>query len=366
MGFRKHLLVLLCSVLLMPAFVGAEQALMLKGFVVDAENPYRLRFIFEGAQEGEKQRAEALRQIRYFLATLTLPQESLWVNLSPDPADKIMPEDLELTDLGIDLLAEDLELKKTTASLLLPDQETGTLFWDNLLKQNEEDVEKGSASIGRIWIVPDQAEVFQYNDLVLLGDATLDVKHESAADLRTSPVSTALSPNIKKFLLPKIRKEINSAATFQNLRCMYAAMVLATYYKSYFQDLQKDYANQRKLRGLEPAVPEDIERLYDLYLQHYELGGEHVVEEWDDKAEVFVERGYTRGGFLGNRLNDIVMQKEVSLIEKLPKVKNIGITNIKLRPLREKGRKRYTGLVPVLLDWTVVDDVESIRVLLTE
>jgi hypothetical protein len=73
---------------------------ILKGIKVHPDNPFRFDFILDqgdspslvqrGGQGELKQ--EATRLIKYFLASLTIPEKDLWVNLSPYEKDRIVPE----------------------------------------------------------------------------------------------------------------------------------------------------------------------------------------------------------------------------------------------------------------------------------
>ena len=42
-----------------------------------------------------------------YLASMTIPKDDLWVNLSPYEKDRIIPNELGKTELGRDMLAQD-------------------------------------------------------------------------------------------------------------------------------------------------------------------------------------------------------------------------------------------------------------------
>ena len=73
--------------------------------------------------------------IKYFLASLTIPEKDLWVNLSPYEKDRIIPQSFGLTEMGRDLLAEDYMLKQITASLIYPEDEIGKKFWKRIYEE---------------------------------------------------------------------------------------------------------------------------------------------------------------------------------------------------------------------------------------
>ena len=60
--------------------------------------------------QGEEFRKESIKLIRYFMAALTVPEDEMWVNLSPYENERIIPEELGKTELGRDMLAPTLIL----------------------------------------------------------------------------------------------------------------------------------------------------------------------------------------------------------------------------------------------------------------
>ena len=84
---------------LSPSFVPP----MLKGIKIFVDQPLRFDFIVDKGQnglEGETFKKESAKLIKYFLASLTVPQEDLWVNLSPREKDRIIPQAFGLTEMG--------------------------------------------------------------------------------------------------------------------------------------------------------------------------------------------------------------------------------------------------------------------------
>ena len=104
---------------------------ILKGIKVHPDNPFRFDFILDQG-DGSVETAinpslqeESTKLIKYFLASLTIPEKDLWVNLSPYEKDRIIPQSFGLTEMGRDLLAEDYMLKQITASLIYPEDKIG-------------------------------------------------------------------------------------------------------------------------------------------------------------------------------------------------------------------------------------------------
>ncbi|MBI3602070.1 MAG: hypothetical protein HY209_04180, partial [Candidatus Omnitrophica bacterium] len=90
---------------------------ILKGIKVHPDNPFRFDFILDKGDSPaghEQLKDESAKLIKYFLASLTIPEKDLWVNLSPYEKDRIIPNSFGLTEMGRDLLAEDYLLKQIT------------------------------------------------------------------------------------------------------------------------------------------------------------------------------------------------------------------------------------------------------------
>ena len=114
---------------------------ILKGIVIHPENALKFDFIFyKGDRElsGAAKKEEYTKLIKYFLASLAVPDDDQWVNLSPYEKDRIIKEDFGKTEMGRDLLAQDYMLKQITASLIYPSEKLGREFWDRIYRQAQE------------------------------------------------------------------------------------------------------------------------------------------------------------------------------------------------------------------------------------
>ncbi|MBI5416195.1 MAG: hypothetical protein HZA29_05210, partial [Candidatus Omnitrophica bacterium] len=142
--------------------------ILVKGMIIHPENPLQFDFIVDPGDSrlrGEELRAESTRLIKYFLASLTVPEDELWVNLSPYEKDRIISDTLSQTEMGRDMLAQDYVLKQLTASLMYPEKELGRKFWDRVYKKAQQ--EFGTTEIpvdtfNKVWIVPEKAVVYQH------------------------------------------------------------------------------------------------------------------------------------------------------------------------------------------------------------
>ena len=154
---------------------------VLKGIKLDPKNPWKFHFLVDkgdpvkspkgdhGAgidhrSETRDFKNEVNRLIKYFFASLTVPQEDLWVNLSPYEKNRIIPALFGKTEMGRDLLAQDYILKQITASLIYPEEETGKKFWKRIYEEAAR--RYGTTNIpvntfNKVWIVPERAVVYE-------------------------------------------------------------------------------------------------------------------------------------------------------------------------------------------------------------
>ena len=126
-------------------------------------------------------RSESDKLIKYFLASLTIPEKDLWVNLSPYEKDRIVPQEFGQTEMGRDLLAEDYLLKQITASLIYPESKLGKEFWQKVYAQAQ--AKYGTTNIpintfNKVWIVPEKAVVYENKGVAFVLENHLKVMLE--------------------------------------------------------------------------------------------------------------------------------------------------------------------------------------------
>ncbi len=86
-------------VALSPRFMPVQ----LKGIVIHPENPLRFDFIIndgDAVLNPQDKRQEYKKLIKYFLASLAVPDKNQWVNLSPYEKDRIINDDFGKTFLS--------------------------------------------------------------------------------------------------------------------------------------------------------------------------------------------------------------------------------------------------------------------------
>ena len=76
---------------------------MIYGLTIHPDNPLMFDFIVgpgDSDLDDEELKTEADRLIKYFLASLTVPENEMWVNLSPYQKERIVPKSFGETEMG--------------------------------------------------------------------------------------------------------------------------------------------------------------------------------------------------------------------------------------------------------------------------
>ncbi|MEW5894402.1 MAG: hypothetical protein AB1650_01400 [Candidatus Omnitrophota bacterium] len=293
-----------------PAFV----PVLLKGMTVHPENPFEFDFIIDSGHEKFKQedlKKESERLVKYFLASMTVPQNDLWVNLSPYEKDRIIPEELGKTELGRDLLEQDYILKQLTATMMYPEEELGKKFWERVRKLAKDKygiTEIPTDTFNKVWILPETATVFEYENTVYITDAHLKIMLDTdyfamtkTEDQRPQTEVRELSESvIREIILPEIEKEINTGKNFATLRQIYHSLILAKWYKQTVKNsiMSQVYIDKNKIAGIDINDPQMKEKIYDRYMQAYKKGVfNYIKEDYDELSHTVTLHEYFSGGF---------------------------------------------------------------------
>ncbi|MBN1869265.1 MAG: glucose-6-phosphate isomerase [Candidatus Omnitrophica bacterium] len=295
---------------------------MVTGITIHPENPLEFDFIIGSGDdrlEGEAFEQESTRLIKYFLAALTVPEEEMWVNLSPYEKDRIIPQGFGDTEMGRDLLAQDYILKQLTASLMYPEDELGDKFWSKVRAKAFEKF--GTAEIpmntfNKVWIIPDEAIVYEHGASAFVVKSHLKVMLEEdyiALENAQNVGATGRSPVqedvkvisgvstevIREILIPEIEKEVNNGETFANLRQIYNSVILAAWYKQNLKDslLGQVYVGKNKTAGVDMQDKHENQKIYDQYLEAFKKGVyNYIKEDYDPVTEQVIPRKYFSGG----------------------------------------------------------------------
>lgn len=323
----------------MVAMSPKNEPAMMVGLELDPHNPFKLNFMIDQGEKplsGDIQRQEFQKLIKYFLVSLTVPNDDMWVNLSPYEQNRIIPNDFSKTAMGRDLLAEDYILKQITASTIYPEVRIGKEFWAQVY--NHAAKEFGTTNVpvntyNKVWIVPDKAVVYEKNGTALLMESHLKVmleedylalqKHvilSGAKDLNVTLDSSALPQNdthkiasqfVRKIVLPLLEKEVNEGKNFASLRQAYSGMLMATYFKRSLRQsiLGQIYADKNKVLGVnlkDSSVQK--ERIYQQYLKAYKKGVfNYIKEDVDTISQQIIPRKYFSGGVVGFKESNLAM-----------------------------------------------------------
>jgi len=294
-------------------------ALTLKGMKVNPENPMQFEFILDKGDYQEKQGYPISRDIeqlvKFFLTSLTVPDQDLWVNLSPYEKDRIIPESFGQTQMGRDLLAEDYILKQVTASLIYPEGETGKKFWTKVYTEAADKFGTTNVPVNtfnKVWIVPEKASVYEHvtrqgstSVSAYVVDSKLKVMLEqdylslSKHQAQATDNAAIGSQIVRDIVIPQLNKEVNEGKNFALLRQVYNSLILATWYKKKIKDslLKEVFVNQNKIAGVNANDPKEKQRIYQLYLQAFKKGVfNYIKEERDPLTNQMVPRKYFSGG----------------------------------------------------------------------
>lgn len=311
---------------------------MIKGVNLYPDNPLKFDFIIdkgETAFSDEEFKKESSKLIKYFLASLTVPENEMWVNLSPYEKNRIVPQTFGETEMGRDLLAQDYMLKQLTASLMNPDDKLGGEFWQRVYTKAQE--KYGTTDIpmntfNKIWIVPEKAVVYEHEkgafvikshlkvmleeDYLALEANKNSTKH-GLGDVKVDElkvVSGVQSAIIKDLLIPEIEREVNEGKTFANLRQIYNAVILASWYKQALKEsiLGQVYVDQKKLKGVETDDKTVNEKIYSQYVESFKKGVYNFIkEDYNPETQEVINRKYFSGG-VDNSMVGQVVQKDIT------------------------------------------------------
>jgi len=292
---------------------------ILKGIKVHPDNPFRFDFILDKGDaelSNIQLRDESSKLIKYFLASLTIPENDLWVNLSPYEKDRIIPQSFGLTEMGRDLLAEDYMLKQITASLIYPEGGIGKRFWKRVYEIAQKRYGTTNISVNtfnKVWIVPEKAVVYENaksgtayvveNKLkvMLEGDYLSLEKHEGIQSEQAQNKGTNQlgSQIVREIVIPELTKEVNENKNFAQLRQVYNSLILAVWYKKKIKDsiLEQVYADKNKVTGINIDDPNEKDKIYQRYLQAFKKGVyNYIKEDIDSGTQETIPRKYFSGG----------------------------------------------------------------------
>ncbi len=342
---------------------------MIRGVSIHADNPLRFDFIIDRGDKplsGQLQQSEYQKLVKYFLTSLTVPEKDLWVNLSPNEKDRIIPEKFGLTEMGRDLLGQDYLLKQLTASLMYPEEELGEQFWQRVRQQTFERYGHTDIPLNafrKVWIVPERAVVFEDNNTAYVADSFLKVMlEEDYAELPHSSITDdsdeqfSMSDVVREIIVPELEHEVNFGEHFAQLRQIYSALILATWYKQTLREslLGQVYVNKNRVRGVDVQDSSAKEKIYAQYLKAFEIGVyNYIKEEYDPESQSVIPRQYVSGG-AGLQLSGVL-----SRYQRLTSLPRRAYSNMRALARKALGS---TGLDRIVVDLREVPASEQLIV----
>lgn len=312
----------------------------IKGLAFNPQDPFNFKF-FINSPSNKATDKELNRFMRYFLGFLSLPQDKLWVNLSPYEGTRIIPEELVKLDIGRDFLLEDYILKKVTAGFTHPQTNIGKRFWQDIEKITYDITKSRKVAVNtlfKVWIMPDKAVINEYiqpgsktkRPLVIatIKEAKLRVMLEedyfakqnnqgigskSAVNKYIGAINQEVKQLFKRTILPLIEEYVNSSLDFAGLRQMYQALILANYFKVLFKDhkVYKYYFNSGKLKFLALGDEKIKDLVYQAYLASGKDGAyKSLIKESTISSKKKIMRRCFSGGIIipKNIITEIITQ----------------------------------------------------------
>lgn len=296
---------------------------LLKGIRVYSDDPFRLDFILDKGHSGNANnslKSESIRLLKYFLASVTVPEQDLWVNLSPYEKDLIVPDAFGVTQMGRDLLEQDRRLKQITASVLHPDAKLGKAFWARVYAEAWR--RYGTSDIpvdafNKVWIVPDKAVVYEHGQSAYVRESRLKVMLETdylATSIASLPAgaqgATSIAPVfgkddeitqavLREVIIPVLEKEVNEGENFALLRQVYHSLILAIWYKDKVKEslLGDAYVDQSLTAGIDIEDKMEKYKIWVDYVKAFREGAyNYIKEEVDPVTRQPVPRQYFSGG----------------------------------------------------------------------
>ncbi len=296
-------------VALSPAFTPAH----LQGIVIHPDNALQFDFLIHKGDSNlsvVQKMEEYNKLIKYFLASLTVPDADQWVNLSPYEHNRIIKDNFGQTEMGRDLLGQDYLLKQITSSLMYPESGLGKSFWNKVYEKAYKELGNTNIPVNtfnKVWIVPSEAVIHENGNTafivkshlkVMLEEDYTSLEKHTATNTPRNQTHALSSKAIKDIILPALEQEVNEGKNFAQLRQVFSGMILATWYKQALKEsiLGKVYADKAKIKGVDQN-PKNNEQIYQQYLQAFKKGVYNYIKEDEDKfTNQPIPRKYFAGG----------------------------------------------------------------------
>lgn len=221
------------------------------GMIFPINNPIQIGYNIYVDENHPQPSGEALlalqKRLGHYMTTFVVVEgHYIHVDLSPFKPYCGLSEPLRHTELGRDLLAEDLQLKLYTSRLLHPVTNSGKGFWDEL--ESLPMLPKKLETCVRAWIVADGAKVeentVEDKGQVILKEMrlkvlceidynTLNALHGRDIGQQDQVVSeeNAVMDAFKRHILPHLQQAVSFGPGFGVLRQIYSVLVMAKWFR---------------------------------------------------------------------------------------------------------------------------------------
>lgn len=302
----------------------------LRGIKINLNNPHELEFLFDTNDQTKMSQEDIQRNVNYFFTGLGVEESDIWVNLSPYEANRILPQSIDDTELGRDLLLQDYLLKQISSSLTHPETGLGEAYWES----------KGSHwsmdGANKYWITPAKAQVYVENNAAIINNAQLAVISE------TEYLESNEENSHKRDILSLLNEDVNSGIRFSKLRQIYNALIMATWFKKYFFDtLYKQLINTNSLAGLDVVDSDMKSKVFELYCKSFERGVYDYVKKIKSNGVVNKKR-FISGGFT---LSSAVNEFEVSNTKDKPENPNGDLVKARFKLTHGQAAKSISRLI---------------------
>ena len=273
---------------------------------------------------GEDVKSSAAALMEYFKIGLRLPNSAFWVNLRPDSPDRVIDPVLERTDMGRVFLEADVQLKKDLCLLTDPGTSLGREYWNKLYARATE-LYKGEdvqiPTVTRPWIVPGEIVLGESVQGVYIYKALLKVmlqqdyvkntkqslaEEAPAQDQRQQELNAYSTELLKKSILPRLNREVNTSGKYAAFRQVYFSLILAQWYKSAMPvRLADSLIDSKDIRGLESKTAWSKRTYFEAYRRSFSQGEYSKQESVIDQYGITV-RQYVSGGATFSQSPDII------------------------------------------------------------
>jgi hypothetical protein len=215
-----------------------------------------------------------------FMVALRLSPTRFWVNLNPEEPRRVIDPQLAQTDVGRAMLVADLQLKRDIARIVHPNTATGKRYWARLEELQAAGGAGGAgrlAGAARVWIIPGEVVYEANGSEVRLARAELDVCVEAQhfGGAPRAGGTEGFERVDEEIVLPELRKRVNGAPEYADLRQCYRALCLARWWRARAQLLPTALSQAVEADDVPPdlrAAPWSPQALFEAYVASLKQG----------------------------------------------------------------------------------------------